>query len=52
MSESNDVVVLWRNFQCQGFISGFCYYELFVNGKRIGDQVLDPGWTNYKKTVL
>jgi alpha-L-rhamnosidase len=34
------------------FISGIGYYELFINGARIGDQVLDPGWTNYKKTIL
>ncbi len=34
------------------FISGIGYYELFVNGERIGDQVLDPGRTNYKKTIL
>ncbi len=34
------------------FISGLGYYELYINGTRIGDQVLDPGWTNYSKTVL
>lgn len=34
------------------FISGIGYYELSVNGERIGDQVLDPGWTNYKRTIL
>ena len=34
------------------FISGLGYNELFINGKRIGDHVLDPGWTNYKKTIL
>jgi alpha-L-rhamnosidase len=34
------------------FISGLGYYELSINGKRVGDQVLNPGWTNYKKTIL
>lgn len=34
------------------FISGLGYYELYINGQRIGDQELDPGWTNYKKTIL
>jgi alpha-L-rhamnosidase len=34
------------------YISGIGYYELFINGERIGDQVLDPGWTNYSKTIL
>jgi len=36
----------------RAFISGIGYYELFINGKRVGDHVLDPGWTNYKKTIL
>lgn len=36
----------------KAFISGIGYYELFINGNRIGDQVLDPGWTDYRKTVL
>ena len=34
------------------YISGLGYYELRVNGKRVGDHVLDPGWTEYTKTVL
>lgn len=34
------------------FICGIGYHELFINGKRVGDHVLDPGWTNYKKSVL
>ena len=34
------------------FVSGLGYYEFFINGYRVGDQVLDPGWTNYKKTIL
>ncbi len=34
------------------YISGLGYYEAYMNGERIGDQVLDPGWTNYSKRVL
>ena len=26
-------------------------YELYLNGKRVGDQVLTPGWTEYKKRL-
>ena len=26
-------------------------YELFLNGKRVGDQVLTPGWTDYREHV-
>jgi len=34
------------------YISGLGYYEAYLNGVKIGDHVLDPGWTNYKKEVL
>jgi alpha-L-rhamnosidase len=26
-------------------------YELFLNGKRVGDDVMDPGWTDYREHV-
>jgi alpha-L-rhamnosidase len=34
------------------YISGLGYYEVHINGRKIGTQVLNPGWTNYEKTVL
>ncbi|MGB9681482.1 MAG: family 78 glycoside hydrolase catalytic domain [bacterium] len=34
------------------YISGLGFYELYINGSRIGDKVLDPGQTDYKKRVL
>lgn len=34
------------------YISGLGYYETFINGEKVSDQVLDPGWTTYKKQVL
>jgi alpha-L-rhamnosidase len=34
------------------YVSGLGFYELNVNGKRIGNHVLDPGWTSYDKLVL
>ncbi len=34
------------------YISGLGYYEAFLNGKKIGDHVLDPGFTTYRKQVL
>lgn len=33
-------------------ISGLGYYELYINGKRVGDRVLSPGFTDYSKRVL
>ena len=26
-------------------------YEMFLNGKRVGDDVLAPGWTDYRQHV-
>lgn len=34
------------------YVSGLGYYELRLNGQRVGDDVLDPGWTTYSKRVL
>jgi len=34
------------------YISGLGYYVLYINGKRIGDHVLDPGTTDYSKRIL
>lgn len=34
------------------YISGAGYYEAHINGNKIGDHVLDPGWTTYKKQIL
>jgi len=33
-------------------IAGLGYYEASLNGKRIGDHVLDPGWTRYSERTL
>jgi len=34
------------------YICGLGYYELRVNGAKVGSNVLDPGWTTYEKRVL
>ncbi|MBI5706110.1 MAG: family 78 glycoside hydrolase catalytic domain [Armatimonadetes bacterium] len=33
-------------------IAGLGYYEASLNGKRVGDHVLDPGWTAFSERVL
>lgn len=33
------------------YITGLGYYEASMNGKRVGDHVLDPGWTRFDKRV-
>jgi len=34
------------------YVSGLGYYEASLNGKRVRDQVLDPGWTSYSERAL
>ena len=34
------------------YISGLGYYELRCNGKRVGDHLLDPGYTRYDRRAL
>ncbi|MGD0733448.1 MAG: glycoside hydrolase family 78 protein [Terracidiphilus sp.] len=34
------------------YVSGLGYYELSLNGSKVGDHVLDPGVTNYAKRIL
>ena len=34
------------------YITGVGYYEPYLNGEKIGEQVLDPGWTTYGEQVL
>lgn len=34
------------------YVSGLGFYELYVNGKKVGDQVLTPAVTNYDKRSL
>ena len=34
------------------FISGLGQFDLSLNGKKVGDHFLDPGWTKYDKHAL
>lgn len=50
---------LRKEFSIQGkvkrgraFICGLGYYELRLNGRKVGINVLDPGFTTYEKRVL
>jgi hypothetical protein len=38
----------------EAFVSvcGLGQYELYINGHKIGDRFLSPGWTDYQKTCL
>ena len=33
-------------------VSGLGQFELFLNGRKAGENLLTPGWTDYRRTVL
>ena len=33
-------------------VTGLGHYELSVNGRKVGNALFAPGWTNYRQTVL
>jgi hypothetical protein len=43
---------IWEIASATLYISGLGQYECYINGKKIGNSFLSPGWTNYDKTVL
>ena len=38
--------------RARAYICGLGYYELRVNGRKVGGNVLDPAWTTYDKRAL
>lgn len=34
------------------YICGLGYYEMSLNGRKVGDHMLDPGWTRYDRRAL
>ncbi|MBA7647092.1 Alpha-L-rhamnosidase [subsurface metagenome] len=38
--------------QARAYVCGLGWYELRINGKKVGDHQLDPGQTDYDKLVL
>jgi len=38
--------------QARLYISGLGWYDLYLNGRRVGDHVLDPATTDYHKRIL
>ena len=57
--EQTSAVVLRCEFHLRGnvkkavvHICGLGLFELYLNGRKVGNDVLEPGWTNYRKTCL
>lgn len=38
--------------RARAYVCGLGYNELYLNGQRVGDAVLDPGYTDFDKRVL
>jgi alpha-L-rhamnosidase len=38
--------------QARAYVCGLGYYELHINGRRIGDHLLDPAYTRFDKRIL
>jgi alpha-L-rhamnosidase len=38
--------------RARAYVCGLGYYELRINGKKVGDHVLDPGFTRFDKRAL
>lgn len=44
--------VIKQIVKAKAFVSGIGYNELYINGEKVGNRVLEPGWTDYRKTIL
>jgi hypothetical protein len=33
-------------------VTGLGQYEMFINGRKVGNDLITPGWTDYRKTCL
>lgn len=38
--------------EARAFVTGLGYYELRINGKKMGDAILDPSWTTFKHRIM
>ena len=59
IKHSGRSLLLRNEFKCSNniknarvFVTGLGFYELFMNGERIGNHLLAPAKTNYRKEVL
>lgn len=57
--EENIIPIFRREFKVRTdiksakvYICGLGHYELYLNGEKVGNNVLDTGWTNYRKRCL
>ncbi|MGR3804189.1 alpha-L-rhamnosidase [Marinibacterium profundimaris] len=46
-----EVILPARPVRATAYVSALGLYELYINGQRIGKDVMAPGWTDYHKRV-
>jgi alpha-L-rhamnosidase len=47
-----DFTVSKKIKRATAFVCGLGQFEMSLNGKKVGDHFLDPGWTNYSRQAL
>jgi alpha-L-rhamnosidase len=47
-----EFIVEKRIMKAFAYVTGAGYFELYLNGEKVGDHVLDPGMTDYSKRIL
>ena len=47
-----EVILDGKIVRARAYVTALGYYELRINGEKVGRNVLDPAWTTYPKRVL
>lgn len=47
----NDFTLKNKVASGRAYVTSHGFYELYLNGKKAGDEVLTPGWTSYQKRL-
>lgn len=47
-----DIAITKRIKSAYAYVSGLGQFDFFINGEKVGDHFLDPGWTKYDKEML
>ena len=46
-----DFAVQKKIAAARAYVTSHGFYELYINGKKVGDEVFTPGWTSYNKRL-
>jgi alpha-L-rhamnosidase len=51
VSMRKNIVLKKKIEKARVYVTAHGFYELYINGKKVGDDVLTPGWTSYEKRL-